>query len=75
MADDTPVTAARDDVHAVATEPRPFVEAVIRSARCDERRRQLEHGALRRRPPERKLEQNRLPDPPRAEPLDAGGDT
>ena len=73
VTDDTPVSTAHDHVHAVATKPRPFIEAVVRSARRDEHRRQPEHGALRRRPPERKLEQDRLSDPLRAEPLDAGG--
>ena len=73
VTDDTPVSTAHDHVDAVATKPRPFIEAVVRSARRDERRSQLEHGALRRRPPEWKLEQDRLSDPLGAEPLDAGG--
>ena len=68
-ADDAPaVVAAQHHVHAATREPAALVEAGLGPTRRDRPRAQLEHGALRRRPLRRKLEQHPLADAGRAEP-------
>ena len=55
-----PVAAAQHDMDAAPSEPGALVEAVLGPARLDQQRAQLEDRALRRRPPERKLQQDAL---------------
>jgi hypothetical protein len=47
-------------VHALTPEPRSFVEPVLRSARGRHADERIQEGALRRRPPERKLQLHAL---------------
>ena len=60
-ADDVPGAArVQDDVDPTPLEPPSLVEAGLGPSRGDRARPELEHGALRRRPPGRKLEQHPL---------------
>ena len=63
-----PAVRAQDDVDAVTAQPGALVEAVAWPAAAAAPSRRLEHGALRRRAPERQLEQHRLA---KAEPAEA----
>ena len=67
-ADLVPSVAAQYDVHAVAAQPGPLVEAVRRSARQLDLPEHPQDRSLRRRTAERKLEQHRLA---RAKPAEA----
>jgi hypothetical protein len=60
MAYDPPPVSVEDYMDAVAPEPGAFVEAVLCRPRTPYRHDRLEHGALRRRPARRKLEQDGL---------------
>ena len=59
--DDVPFVHVQDDVHALPTEPRLLVEAVIRSVRRLHHRQHAQAGALRRRAAERKPSSTRSP--------------
>src|SRR5262249_43613515 len=71
MAGHAPPVAAQDDVNAVAPQPGPLVEPVLRPVRLHEDTEHLDDGTLGRRATARKLEHDRLDDCEPAEAHDA----
>ena len=67
VADCRPAVRAQDDVDAQALQPRPLVEAMLLRPWQPHGRDRLDHGTLRRRTTERKLEQDGLMKPEASE--------
>ena len=61
-ADDPPPRCPQHDVHAVTTQPRALVKAVLRAVRELDLADYVEKSALRRRAAQRKTEEHRLSD-------------